>query len=80
MTKEHSKTGDPAVGSTRLVSTFRYDDDRWKMWGLETRVPRGKLRLGIIRGPIPTFAHRVSRSDRWQVRVWKAAIAFRANE
>jgi hypothetical protein len=73
---DHPKTSDPAVGSTRLVSTVRCECGPWPMAGLHLALSWGAVRCGIIGGPLPTAGKWISREKFWQVRIGRIAVAF----
>jgi hypothetical protein len=63
----------------RLVSTFRCEYVPWPKAGIQITLKCGAVRCGMFGGTMPTPVKWIWDDGFWQVRIWRMAIAFRAN-
>jgi len=80
-----NKPESPAsVALKRMVSTFdeEFRDGEYRRAGIEVNTRAHRVRLGWIRGHIPTFffAGGLASHKQKQVRVWRLAISYCAND
>ena len=82
---DHSTTGAPGCSLDRRVRTFS-DGERT---GIEVSVKDGRLRVGVLRGHLPTLWHRLRPESlvhpemfpegAWHWRLWRLAIGYCPN-